>query len=575
MATNIDLYIDLTSGYLRPLGSATQGFVPDLTNGDIYNLRLRLQEINELGNYIDINPSGYSARIGIGFLDNYPTSGDFVLTRSGPVTSSTISYNATTAQVLNAVSGIAGNVAVTTYGSSGSAWLITAATPNTALSFGGNGSNLFPTSSVIISNRRTYSTAVCAQQIIQLKRNPAVFSDSFTQSATAGQASFNKIQDGGSGINEAYSLVLGQDVAGGSVIFGFGSTNTSTAVPALSSNSVYQAALSAITGIGTNNISVESGNSDSEKIISFVKSLGQTNITTALSADLGGLVFAPYLQATVTMGTAELEELFFEEGTDAITPKIEIEISSSGDRKTAIQNDVVIRKQLVQTESVVPADFASYYTKAEADAAFVEDSTSNVDATNRRLKNASGNTIVDYGISSFGNGGMVDLNGSVVTVGSYPIYATSSVTVGGAVSLGGSLRVASTASFVGAIGFFGSAAITQPNNPNVVSNVISLGLIPSSATYGVLPSSIRTLTVTASLDFGTIGGGTSVEKTITVTGAVVNDIVSWGVPASVATGLIFDSRVSAADTVALRAFNVDNQSHSATTATYRILVIGY
>jgi hypothetical protein len=80
---------------------------------------------------------------------------------------------------INAISSIAGNVDVSEYGQSGSAWLITSATQNTALSFLSDSYTLFPTSSIIINDRKLPEPGVFAQQIITLIANPYVFSDSF------------------------------------------------------------------------------------------------------------------------------------------------------------------------------------------------------------------------------------------------------------------------------------------------------------------------------------------------------------------------------------------------------------
>lgn len=573
MSANLDLYIDLTGATLRQAGSATAGVVPPLVKNDTYNIRLRLQENLGLNDFIDLEPSSYSAKVGIGFVNDTPNGGNFFLTRSGPVTSSAIPHNATTTQVLNAISGIAGNVTVATYGTTSSGWLITAATLNTALSFGGDSGTLFPTSSVVISNRKAYATTVCAQQIVQLKRNPAVFTDSFSSSVTTGQVTFSKIQDGGGSANETYSLLIGPDVSGGSVVFGFGGTNTTTAIPILAENTTYQEALGAVTGIGANNISVESGNSDNQKIVTFVRGLGQTNVATNLTIDSAGVVFAKYLSGTLTMGTAELEELFSEEGTTTITPTFEVEVFSGGDRKTAIQSQVTIKDQLVGTESLVPADFASYYTKAEADNKFVEDlntgAAGSVDANNRRLRNASGNIVVDYGASLFGSGGMVDLSGSGVTIGNYPIYANTAVTITGAVSIGGATRIG------GSVGFYGTSPIAKPSGANAVSNVISLGLIASSSTYGIFPGSIKTLNQIETLNFGNVSSHSSVTFDITLTGASANDIVLIGLPTAVCEGLGFRANVSTTNEVIVEAYNSTTSDITQSSQDFRIVVIGY
>ena len=218
---------------------------------------------------------------------------------------------------------------------------------------------------------------------------------------------------------------------------------------------------------------------------------------------------------------------------------------------------------MITTGSAIPASQASYYTKSEVDALFVEDATSgaagSVDAANRKLKDSGGTDSIDWQNRKLYDGSTEYIrwdNG----LGFFNTAAVAKPT---------------GSNLINSVSSLGLLSYTAPTNANVISNLISAGIFASSQTYGVLPLSIYTLVTTASLNFGTIGGGDSVEKTVTITGARPYDIVNWGVPTGVATGLIFDARVSANDTVALRAFNVDNQSHTAATDTYRLLVIGY
>jgi hypothetical protein len=188
---------------------------------------------------------------------------------------------------------------------------------------------------------------------------------------------------------------------------------------------------------------------------------------------------------------------------------------------------------LISTGSAVPSPQASFYTKAETDNLFVEDSTANVDATNRKLLNAGGNTVINYGTGLIGD--------------------------------------ATTTS----LGFFGASPIARPSGTNAVSNVISLGLIPSSATYGVLPSSIKTLTTTASIYFGQVNSNSTNSVSVVVTGCNLNDVVLLGLPANINNGLAFAGHVTVANGLELDCINATNGNITPATATYRITVIGY
>ena len=546
MAQSLDIYIDTTNGSLVAKGAARQGTLPTLTRNDSYNLRLRLQERDSGGFLRDLDTTGSSLKLGIGGIDGDPTDGQFKLVLNS-ITSSAISFNATPTQVYNAISAIAGTgVTVTTYGAEQYAYLITSATANTALSFGGSAFTLFPTSSVLVNTRRFPAASVAAQQVIRLVRNPAVYADTFTASPTAGIVSLTKIQDGSATQNETYNLAIGSDAEGGSVVLNFG-PNSTTAIPIGSTAASFSEALSSITTISAGNVSVDLGNNAGNYSISFVRSLGLTNITTALTLDASGVIFGNFLQSTVTMATAELDELFAESGTDTITPKIEVRITQDGTPKTVLQSDITVRRDLITTGSAIPAAQASYLTASESYAAFVRNSTTGVNSSERSLADSSAVTSVAFGARTLNNS-----SGTAV------------------VSYGAGLSFSNTP-----LGFYGVAVTAQPANVNAVSGLINLGLIASSATYGVLPQSPRTLTTTASIYFGTVGGNNTNSVSVVVTGCQVNDIVLLGLPASNPNGLSFLGHVTTTNGLEIDCVNATNGSQTSATATYRITVIGY
>jgi len=568
MGQQIDLYLDTGANALVAAGSVKNGVFPTLTRNDSYTLRVRLQARDSSGLLRDIDTTGASLKLGIGYLDGKPTDGQFKLTTSTG-TSTAISFNATTSQVATAISAIAGNCTVTTYGSvTNGAWVITAVTANTALSFGGSSFTLFPTSSVLVNTRRYPAASVNAQQIIQLSRNPAVYSDTFTAASTAGVVSLTQLQAGSSGTtgtNQTWRLSVGPDAEGGNIVLNYGA-NSTTGIAIGATAASFSEALSAVTGIGSGNISVQAGNNQGDYTISFVRNLGQQNVTTALTLDASGVVFGKFFQTTVTMATSELDELYAEAGTSTITPKLEIELTQSGTPKTIYQGDITIRKDVITTGSAVPASAAGYYTKAECDALFVEDSNTNVDATNRKLYNSGGSVFLDWQNNTIGTGATVlDLSGTAVTI-------TDGYNLGLGTSTGTKFGVSTSSK----LAFYGSTPVTQPNGPNVVTSLVNLGLLRTgSTTYGVLPLSVETLTTTASLAFGIVGSNSSTSITVAVTGASLNDIVLLGIPSAVSEGLVFFGHVVGTDQVHVDAVNATNASKTQSTQTFRITVIGY
>ncbi|MFZ9739644.1 MAG: hypothetical protein ACO3EZ_16730, partial [Prochlorotrichaceae cyanobacterium] len=706
----------------------------------------------------DIDFTGASVKAGIGDIEAIPSDGAFKLVING-ITSSAIPFNATAVCVYNAVSNNVSTVAL--YGGEDfGSYLLTASQPNTAMSFGADSFTLFPASSVLIGTRRFPASDVSAQQTVRLAKDPAVYSDTFVPTPTAGQIALTKTQDGGANANETYDLAVKDLVKGGLYSFNYGG-NSSVGIDPFSSATGVQIALSAVTGIGENNISVQE-NGAGGYTIQFVGALGQTNITTNLVLDDSGISFIPYKQTTLTLNTAELDDLFAEAGESTISPTLEIELTQNGTPKTVYQGSVTVRKDLITVGATVPGNQAEYYTKAEADALFIQDSAGNINETNRELADSSsvdsigwgarklydttGSEVLrwDSGLGFFGASAITrpentNVISALVNLGIISGTVTIGVTGGGGgtttfptVCLGGTaisvfdgvnfeIGTTTGSKFATAttqkISFYGSTPIVQPTATNVVSALQDLGLVSTSVTLGVADianavtdwsgnisattrfladtsttisldwenrvakdtsavtsidwanrrlrdstgvssvnwasrqlndtsatasilwgsrtgvdssavssvdwqnrvlfdstgttaidwqngafgtgatavtiddpnieisssyfikhgsgDAFQILTASQTLDFGSIAGGGFNEVTMAVTGAAEFDTIQWGVPANTPTGIVFDARVSTAGVVALRAFNVDNKSHSPVTSTYRVVVLNF
>lgn len=567
MATTLDINLDKAGGIIKG-GACPFGTIPKLTRNDEYLIRLRVLERNTSGAYTDAVLTSPSFKIGIGSLGDVPTTGQFKLT-IGATTSSAISYNATTTQFLNAVSAIAGNVDVQIYGNSGSGWLVTAATANTALSFGGVDYTLFPTSSVLINTRRTPATDIKAQQVIELSRNPAVYSDTFT--ATSGDTlTLSKKQDGSSTQNEVYELTVGNDVLGGSFSLAFNgySIAADVGVTAVSLNQ----SLTAITGIGFNNIEVIS-NSKRGFVFTFINQLGLQNITTPLLLDSTGIVSPNYYQTAITLNTVQLDEIFVEQDSDTITPTLEIAITDDNKVKTLFQGNITVQKDLIgNAGGAVPSPQSAYYTKSQVDAGFVPNNTTAVDSTNRVLYSSGTQKSVDWA-----NRSLADTSSSnQLQWGSTGVTITNTLYASGNISLPsvGGTKIGTTTSQK--LAFFGNTPVVQPTDTNAISCIAQLGLFKdATTTYGVFPESTKTLTRLSSVSVGTLAAGDATTITVSVTGANINDVVLLGYPAGTTTGLIFQAHTSTANIVDIDVFNYTNQSKTQNALTYRITVIGY
>jgi hypothetical protein len=538
MASTLDLYIDTGTGELVQAGASEGGDLPTLTRNDSYTLRLRLLEKKADGTLGDIDTTGATLKAAIGDIEAIPSDGDFKLICNG-ITSSAISFNASAVSVYTAISNNVSTVSI--YGNQ---YLLTATQPNTAMSFSADSFTLFPASSVVVGTRRNPITGVNAQQTIRLQKDPAVFSDTFTTSPTSGEIALTLLSEGSATRNETYELEVGPGILGGAFSLVFG-PNATTSI-AIGTNAVtVQAAISSGINTITSNMSVQE-NGRGGYIIAFTGRLGLTNITTALTLDATGVDFAPFKQTTLTLNTAELADFFTNADADSITPTLEIELTQNGNPKTILQKSVTIRKDLITTGSFAPSTGQSFYTAAQCDALFVEDSVSNVNAAGRALVDSTSITAFNYGTRS-----LLNSSGSQV------------------VSYGAGLA------FSGVMGFYGATVTAQPANINVVSGLINLGLIATGTSYGVLPLSPYTVTTLCSVTFGTVAGNDQHYRDVVVTGAAVNDLVLLGLPAAVSAGAVIQGVVYKTNTVCLSCTNADITSVNINTATYRITVIGY
>lgn len=83
---------------------------------------------------------------------------------------------------------------------------------------------------------------------------------------------------------------------------------------------------------------------------------------------------------------------------------------------------------------------------------------------------------------------------------------------------------------------------------------------------------LKTLAATATLDFPSVAAAGTQTLTVSCPGASVGDVVSIGLPGTVNAGIVFDARVSAADTITLRAMNITASPVDPASAVYEFVV---
>jgi hypothetical protein len=566
------LNIDIDNKKLLPAKSGGSYTLPAFSLGDTVQLRLAfLRQNSGVFNYIDY--SADSLKVGIGATAATPSEGEFKLTWNG-VTSSAISYNATTSQVQTA---LASAVSTSVTGISGVTvgWMITMTTAGiftgTTAGLGGSAFTLYPQSSVLIDTDRLASAGIQMRQAVRLLQQPAAFNDSWDNSQVTGGATLTQAQAGSGSQSAIYSLDISNDVYSGQYTLIFG--DQAVGLPYSSTADQIQTELSKLSGIGTyldvnsvtrSNVNVDGANG--QYGITFVGNLSNTNITSAFIINDAALVRPPFKTGVVTLNTSALNNLLRKDPNQDLY--LEVEISTNGNKNIVYRGTTDIDStQIINTGSVVPAQTAQYYTKSEIDSGFIANSASNVNSTARSLNDSSSITSLNYGSRTLNNnsGTQVVSYGTGIAFANTPMgFFGSSVTA-----------KPSGTNIVSGLTNLGLLSYTQPTAVNVVSGLINTGLIASGVSYGVLPQSPYTVTTLASVTFGTLAANDQHYRDVVVTGALVNDIVLVGLPTAISAGAIIQGVVYKTNTVCLSCVNADSVSRDVNTATYRITVIGY
>jgi hypothetical protein len=86
---------------------------------------------------------------------------------------------------------------------------------------------------------------------------------------------------------------------------------------------------------------------------------------------------------------------------------------------------------------------------------------------------------------------------------------------------------------------------------------------------------LRILSAVATLDFPSVAAAGQQELTISVTGAAAGDPVHLGQPGGLEAGIVITARVTAADTVTVRASNITAGAINPASASYRAVVIKF
>ena len=203
----------------------------------------------------------------------------------------------------------------------------------------------------------------------------------------------------------------------------------------------------------------------------------------------------------------------------------------------------------------------------------VKASTSDSSATDFKILNSSGANLFSIRndqLFSLGSGAantQLTMDGSGAASGIYsPSYSSGSGNVILYKDYNGNIRMKLDMSS-GTAGKLGIGTTSPASLLQVVGTGLTIGTAGTAVT--------NYASATATLNFASILAAGYEDLTITVTGAVVNDTVTLGLPATVLAGAIFNSWVSAANTVTVRCNNAGSIAVDPASATYRVGVTSH
>ena len=367
---SLTLWIDSNTGTLlsgwQSLSSASQ---PVLKQGDNIGVELHWVSNFQGGAMTELEfPVSATMALAIGRLDTAPTAGSFTLTYGG-FTTGVLAYNATATEVqtaLNALSSIASDGGVTVSAVTTTYRIVwnSKVVPSSTLSIGSN--ELYPSCSTGINNVKTGS--LTQKQIYQLhiKQSPIANVTSFVNQDAA-VISVSVIHASAfSGDSKVWRATIAPEPRDGSFLLSFqiGSTTYTT---------------DPISIFATSSEVADLLNAKSNQLWSCVKTgsyswdISTTSTTVvSLSASGAGIISFNSKYGVLSLNTAEVED--FLAGNVSDTAYMEVELDSSGTKKTILQTQVSVNNDLIDNDtyttvtwgSVLPADSVVRYDTSQS-----------------------------------------------------------------------------------------------------------------------------------------------------------------------------------------------------------------
>lgn len=370
---DLNLIFDLSTGnLLLGFNSSQQATLPQLTQGDVLNLRLRAVQPGALrvagvpgAPLWDDVPLPAQVYVGIGNPGAAPVSGSFTLSWGGNTTSA-LPYNATPTQVqtaLNALASITTAGGVSVVGIQGGPWQVIWTTAGSQALITADTDLLFPASGSEIYEDRAGASGITEIQVIGLIVQPAALASSFTAFPSAA-VSVAQTQTGASGVPSVQTVSVNADAYGGFFTLSFNG-QTTAAIAYNATAATIAAALIALSTVGAANITVQGA------FPAWTVSFGGacTGSQPAITGNATGLLVPVGASGTLHLDTPGIEVLL--SGKPSITTTLAIRADYGGSSPTTkVTAPVTILNDLIPITPGAPSDLPSYQTTAAAEAKY-------------------------------------------------------------------------------------------------------------------------------------------------------------------------------------------------------------
>jgi hypothetical protein len=366
---DLNLYIDTQNKRLVESFSSRNAFrLPKFFIGDSgIVIRLHLLEPTSQGAidrpYQYIDPTGSTFSVGLGLIDQAPTSGTFTITDpdDSDITGS-IAYNASSGTVQTAIRTLNNYPSATVTGDDGGPWTVDRVTVGAITALTGQGGNLSPESFVGIVTLREGDATFSQRVQIRLLQQPAAFSQPATAFPVAA-VSVTVLQNGSATANEIQRVSINSDTYSGTFTItattlgaAHGTTASSGPIPYNATAASAQSIINEAFGSG-NEVTVVLSSPTSWDIEFTGANVLNFNHAT-MTGDASGLEVPVGVSGTLDLNTGQSIVILGNEPSLDVT--FEIQQSTSGAISTLIQEGTTLYNDLIDPETTGATALPTY-----------------------------------------------------------------------------------------------------------------------------------------------------------------------------------------------------------------------